>query len=146
MTNLLDATQFIRPTQFGALYHQRWRVEEAFKRIKHRLRLEATTGLNYLALQQDFAAKILADNLSALLSGSCSELHDAVRTGSRPNRTYAFGALKPVLAGCLLGIESGMGRHCPTPWPPWADSRCRIQPGRSYPRPPRSQAAFAYVL
>jgi hypothetical protein len=31
--------------------------EEAFKRLKHRLRLEAVTGLDYLALQQDFGAK-----------------------------------------------------------------------------------------
>ena len=101
MTNLLDAQSY-PAAQFSALYHQRWRVEEAFKRIKHRLRLEATTGLNYLALQQDFAAKILADNLCALLSGSGTD--DAIQTGSRPNRTYAFGALKPILAGCLLGI------------------------------------------
>ena len=35
----------------------------------HRLRLEAVTGLDYLALQQDFGAKkILADNLCTLLS------------------------------------------------------------------------------
>lgn len=65
-----------------------------------------TTGLTDLARQprpqQDFAAKILADNLSALLSGSGTT--EVSRTGSRPNRTDAFGALKPVLAGRLLGI------------------------------------------
>ena len=65
MTNLLDARRY-PAEQFGALYHRRWRVEEAFKRIKHRLRLEAPSGLNYLAFQQDFAAKVLADNLSQL--------------------------------------------------------------------------------
>jgi len=136
MTNLLDA-RIYPATQFGALYHQRWRVEENFKRIKHRLCLEATTGLNYLALQQDFAAKILADNLSALLTG-CSEFQEVVRTGSRPNRTYAFGALKLVLAGCLLGIESAWA-GLPDTLAAIADSRCRIQPGRSYPRPPRAK-------
>lgn len=134
MTNLLDAQRY-PVEQFGALYHQRWRVEEAFKRIKHRLRLEATTGLTYLALQQDFAAKILADNLSALLSGS-SATREASRAGSRPNRTYAFGALKPVLAGCLLGIGQAWAA-LPDTLAAIARSRCRIQPGRSYPRPPR---------
>ena len=134
MTNVLDA-QLYPAAHFGALYHQRWRVEEAFKRIKHRLRLEATTGLSYLALQQDFAAKILADNLSALLSGG-SETHEVLRVGSRPNRTYTFGALKPVLAGCLLGIAQAWAA-LPGTLAAIARSRCRIQPGRSYPRPPR---------
>lgn len=55
MTSLLDAERYLAAA-FGDLYHQRWRVEDAFKRIKHRLRLEAATGLNHLAFQQDFAA------------------------------------------------------------------------------------------
>ena len=64
MPHLLDARTF--PAEhFGALYHRRWRIEEAFKRTKHRLMLEAVSGLTYLALQQDFAAKVLADNLCA---------------------------------------------------------------------------------
>ena len=33
MTNLLDADQF-PATVFGDLYHQRWRIEKAFKRLK----------------------------------------------------------------------------------------------------------------
>jgi IS4 transposase len=39
MTNLLD-TQRFPAADFGDLYHQRWRIEEAFKRLKHRLNLE----------------------------------------------------------------------------------------------------------
>jgi len=31
------------------------------------------------------------------------------------------------------------GRHCPIPMAAMGRSRCRIQPGRSYPRPPRSK-------
>ena len=34
MTNLRDATRFAA-CSFGDLYHQRWRIEEAFKRLKH---------------------------------------------------------------------------------------------------------------
>jgi len=52
---------------------------------------------------------------------------------SRPNRTYAFGALKPILVGCLLRV-----RACLAALRDALDaivrSRCRIQPGRSYPR------------
>ncbi len=82
MTNLLDARRY--PAEhFGTLYHRRWRVAEAFKRIKHLLRLDAPSGLSYLAFQQDFAAKILTDNLCQLLSAE-TEQPDAT---SRPNRT-----------------------------------------------------------
>lgn len=42
---------------FGELYHQRWRVEEAFKRLKHRLKLESVSGLSRQALIIDVAAK-----------------------------------------------------------------------------------------
>lgn len=133
MTNLLDAARY-PAAQFGALYHRRWRVEEAFKRIKHRLRLEAPSGLTYLAFQQDFAAKVLADNLYQLLSTEPAPPD----TPSRPNRTYAQGALKPILAGCLLALE-----HARIPLQTVLDAiqrtRCRSQPGRSYPRPSRAK-------
>ena len=131
MTNLLDARRY-PAEQFGALYHRRWRVEEAFKRIKHRLRLEAPSGLTYLAFQQDFAAKVLADNLCQLLSAE-TEPPDAA---SRPNRTYAQGALKPILAGCLLALEHARNQ-LQTVLDAIACTRCHIQPDRSYPRPRR---------
>ncbi len=43
-----------------------WQTEEAFKRLKHRLNLEHVSGLSQLAAMQDFAAKIVCDNLQAL--------------------------------------------------------------------------------
>ena len=131
MTNLLDARRY-PAEQFGALHHRRWRVEEAFKRIKHRLRLEAPSGLTYLAFQQDFAAKVLADNLCQLLSAE-TEPPDAT---SRPNRTYAQGALKPILAGCLLALEHARNQ-LQTVLDTIACNHCRVQPERSYPRPSR---------
>ena len=132
MTTLLDP-QAYPAEDFGALYHQRWRIEEAFKRIKHRLRLEAPSGLTYQALKQDFAAKVLADNLCTLLASAAD---DESPTSSRPNRTYAFGALKPILAGCLLAVEYACAA-LPNALAAIAQNRCRIQPDRSYPRPPR---------
>ena len=32
--------------ELGDLYHGRWRIEEAFKRLKHRLGLESVSGLS----------------------------------------------------------------------------------------------------
>ena len=133
MTNLLEAERF-PAADFGALYHQRWRIEEAFKRLKHRLWLEAVSGLSYLALQQDFAAKILADNLCALLVEA-----DVPSTAlSRPNRTYAFGALGGILAGCILGASACLSALTST-LAAVAMSRCRIQLNRHYPRSRRSK-------
>ena len=133
MTSLLDGQRY-PAASFGGLYHQRWRVEEAFKRLKHRLRLEAVTGLDYLALQQDFGAKILADNLCTLLSDlDLPHDDDCV---SRPNRVYAMGALKPILGACLLRIRPCLD-DLTRVLAVIHQTRCRLQPPRSYPRPPR---------
>jgi hypothetical protein len=133
MSSLLDGQRYPAAT-FGALYHRRWRIEEAFKRLKHRLRLEAVTGLDYLALQQDFGAKTVADNLCTLLS----ELDTPAEQErvSRPNRLYALGALRPILGGCLLRIEPCLDRLADV-LEAIRRTRCRIQPSRAYSRPPR---------
>ena len=120
---------------FGALYHRRWRVEEAFKRIKHRLRLEAPTGLTHLAFQHDFAARILADNLHTLLTSTAPDPGEQT-PARRPNRTCAIGTLKPILAGCLLQLTPCL-RALPAALAAIAQARCRVQPNRLYPRPPR---------
>jgi hypothetical protein len=139
MTSLIDAERYPAHA-FGALYHRRWRIEEAFKRIKHRVRLEAVSGLTHLALQQDFAAKMLADNLHGLLSHACvsspTDEPDVAAPKSRANRTYAIGTLKPILVGCLLRVRTCLhALHLALD--AIARSRCRIQPGRIYPRPKR---------
>lgn len=45
---------------FVDLYRQRWRIEEAFKRLKHRMHLESVSGLSQHDLIIDVSAKILA--------------------------------------------------------------------------------------
>lgn len=72
MTNLLDMVRF-PAAEFGDLYHQRWAIEEAFKRLKHRLNLEHVSGLSQQALLQDFHAKILCDNLQALVTHTATD-------------------------------------------------------------------------
>jgi hypothetical protein len=75
MTNLLDAARF-PASQFGDLYHKRWRIEEAFKRLKHRLNLEHVSGLSQQAVEQDVGAKILCDNLQALTTLTAEKIAD----------------------------------------------------------------------
>lgn len=103
MTNLLDSTRF-PASGFGDLYHQRWRIEEAFKRLKHRLSLEHVTGLSQLAVLQDLAAKVLCDNLQSLTTLAACARH-TLPADRRINRAYVHTALKPLLPALLLGRQ-----------------------------------------
>lgn len=117
---------------FADLYHLRWRIEEAFKRLKHRLRLECVSGLSQHALIIDVAAKTLADNLAALLCAQAMQ-ESATNTAAadsptaqqvppdevpaddtsvqlRCNRSYAAAYLQHALPRLLLMI----GDFCAT--------------------------------
>lgn len=115
MTSLLNAIDY-PAADFGDLYHARWRIEEAFKRIKHRLALEHLTGISWLAAQQDFGAKVMGDNLHAL-SVYCATQDSAAtpptarkpETATRrykPNRAYAFAAIKSRMQRWLLSVPA----------------------------------------
>jgi hypothetical protein len=112
MTSLLDATTY-PATLFADLYHARWRIEEAFKRIKHRLKLEHLSGLSWLAAQQDFGAKMLCDNLNALAVSAAQDRpsHGADRheTTHDINRTFYESRLvkyrKPVSYKIFLSFR-----------------------------------------
>jgi hypothetical protein len=127
---------------FGELYHQRWRIEEAFKRLKHRLHLEATSGLSQQALIIDVAAKVLADNLASLMCAAAlarRNKHTAAPPPTKPLRchrgyaaTVMLGMLPPVLlcvgdvVGAIADAITLLARECR-----------RSSPGRSSPRPVR---------
>jgi len=76
--------------------------EVAFERIKHRLNLEHVSGLPQQAVLQDFAAKILCDNLEALITRAAQTEHP-IAQDRRINRAYAHTLLKPLLPALLLG-------------------------------------------
>ncbi|MBR7781866.1 IS4 family transposase [Undibacterium luofuense] len=106
MTNLLDARAF-PCVEFGELYHHRWRIEEAFKRLKHRLSLEHVSGLSQLAVMQDFAAKILCDNLQALACLAAIS-DEPLPEGRRINHSYAHTVLKRILPVLLLTSSASL--------------------------------------
>ncbi len=133
ITSLLDPQ--VHPAEsFNNLYHSRWRIEEAFKRIKHRLSLEHTSGLNWLAAQQDFAAKILCDNLNALaVYSACETLDPEIRSSYIINRTDAFVRIKRSLGRwLLLGLEAL--QNVEDIFRELTRNLVRDKPGRSYPR------------
>lgn len=69
--------------ELADLYHGRWRIEEALKRLKHRLGLESVSGLSQHALLVDVTTKVLADNLAALLNRAVPMAQDSPEGVSR---------------------------------------------------------------
>ena len=133
MTNL-DATT-APAAAFAALYHQRWRIEEAFKRLKCRLHLEAVSGLSQHALLIDVASKILADNIAALLC--CTADAGQPDSASRQCQpTYAIAAMRAVRPRVLLAVGDVIAL-LDDALRMIARSRRRLVRGRSAPRPPR---------
>lgn len=106
MTNL-DASQ-VPAAAFGDLYHQRWRIEEAFKRLKCRAHLESVSGLSQQALLVDVAAKVLADNIAALMCRT-AEAQAAVPADRQCQRSHAAAALQRVLPRLLLAVGDFVG-------------------------------------
>jgi len=136
ITNLLDTRRYPAAT-FRDLYHQRWRLEEAFKRLKHRMALEHLSGLSQLAARQDFGAKVLSDNLHALCCLSAAQEH-GIDSDHRINRTYAITALKRVLSAALLGLRWAKAALKET-LAVIATRINRVRPDRAKPRPPRDK-------
>lgn len=67
ITNLMDAEKY-DVTLFKSLYHKRWGIEENYKLLKQWLEIENFSGKSSLSVKQDFYAKILASNLTALMA------------------------------------------------------------------------------
>ncbi len=67
VTNLMDADKY-NASVFKSLYHLRWGIEENYKRLKQWLEIENFSGKSVLSVQQDFYAKIVASNLTALMA------------------------------------------------------------------------------
>ena len=135
VTNLLDTAQF-PCALFADLYHQRWRVEEAFKRIKLRLKLEAVSGLSQHALIIDVAAKILADNITSVICAAASDDADLVARSRKCNRSYAASYMQralPRLVLCLGDVLATIRDAISV----LAAAYQRFVAGRSQPRPVR---------
>lgn len=145
----LDAVDF--PCEcFGDLYHARWKIEEAFKRLKHRYHLEAVSGLSQQALIIDVAAKVLADNLASLIClAAQAQRHDAATPATVPrrcNRAYAAHAMLRMLPAVLLFVGDVIAAIDNT-IDLLATTVKRVIPGRTSPRPDhhvKPHARFAY--
>ena len=100
---------------FGALYHQRWKIEERFKHLKSRIQLENWSGKSALSVRQDVYARVLSSNLVRVitylaqlrLDQQYAELIAAGKDRQKRlvNQTHALHCLRHVLLGYLLTPE-----------------------------------------
>ena len=135
MTSLLDDSAY-PAADFARLYHGRWRVEEAFKRLKHRLALEHTSGLSWHAARQDFGAKALCDNLNALAAWVATDAHLDPDSPYLINRTQAFDKIKRQIGRWLLAATATT-RRVKILLNELALNLQRFVPDRHQPRPQR---------
>ena len=119
---------------FADLYHQRWRIEEAFKRLKHRLKLEAVSGLSQQALLVDVAAKVLADNITSLMCLAAAQQADLPTRSRKCNRSYAATYMRSLLPRLVLLIGD-VRRAVVDAIAILGASTQRFVSGRSQPRP-----------
>jgi Transposase DDE domain len=131
----LDAKLF-DAALFGNLYHQRWRIEEAFKRLKHRLHLEAVSGLSQQALIIDVAAKVLADNITSLMCACAADKADLPARSRKCNRSYAASLMQRLLPRLVLFVGD-VAAAITNAVHLLATTSQRFVRGRSQPRPAR---------
>lgn len=75
VTNLMD--QKLYPSDiFKGLYHLRWGIEENYKRLKQWVEIENFSGKSTLSIKQDFYAKIVAANLTTLMTIQAQQISD----------------------------------------------------------------------
>ena len=111
VTNLFDNS--LTGPQFASLYRSRWRVEEAFKRIKARLQVENWSGVLPHTVEQDFYASLVRHNCAAVMAMAVRpEEHgleppapDAKGWRSRINRTLVLKSLRHFLPRVLLALD-----------------------------------------
>lgn len=135
-TNIFDESLDI--SDFKALYHLRWGVEEEYKRMKSRCELEAYSGKLCEFVYQDFYADVIRLNLSSILTRGCRDNLEAegvkVKHVHAPNMSYALTKTKQIVAtvmnkswkclSILLRIFEVRVKRNSEP----------IRPGRSFPR------------
>ena len=121
---------------FGDLYHQRWRIEESYKRLKHRLKIESISGLTQHAVLIDLYAKVLADNLNALICMVASDDAQLAPSNRHRNRAYAGTCLQRLLPRLVMGLE-GLAELLERAFVLLGTNSHKRRPGRKSARPNR---------
>lgn len=135
MTSLMDKKQY--PLRaFKALYHLRWQIEEGYKKQKSWIEIENFTGKSVLSVRQDFHARILSLNLTAMTifcaQGAIKQTVAQRYYDYKINFAQALSSMKGTLIRLLTGRMNEID------WYRWLKdiARCLtpLRPDRSFQR------------
>jgi hypothetical protein len=137
VTNLVDAK--CSPVAiFKSLYHLRWGIEENYKRLKQWVEIANFSGKSALSVKQDFYAKIVAANLTAVMVLE-AQRKVSKNTAHRQHRyqvnfAYALSTMKHQLV--LLIVNARYNINARIDRCIHLISQCyeAVRPGRQYPR------------
>jgi len=83
---------------FADLYHHRWPVEEDYKLVKSRIRIENFSGKTVHSIYQDFYAKMFTKNFASIIIGSVEGRIERISSGRlhrcKANFTNALAMMK----------------------------------------------------
>lgn len=136
ITTLLD-TNCYPYSDFKALYHQRWPVEEDYKVVKSRTEVENWSGKSVLSVYQDFHAKVFTKNLTTILVFPAQETVKQQSQGKKYtyqiNFTQALSKMKDTVV--LLFQRTDVLSILTRLWEVMTRTIEPVRPGRKYPRP-----------
>lgn len=148
MTSLLDTIAYPQ-SEFAALYHLRWSVEEDYKVIKHRLEVENFSGKTVHSIYQDFHAKIFTKSLTAVLS---YPLRDVIKTrfshrqyDYQLNVTQVLSRMKDTIVLLLHKNVTYIEQMIQKLHKLFLTLVEPIRPGRKYPRKPKFKGRSFYT-
>jgi hypothetical protein len=105
ITNLMDET-VLPASEFKELYHLRWGTEENYKRLKQWVEIENFSGKSVVSVKQDFYAKVLTTNLTAMAANAAQKQVDKVTAHRKHdyqvNFAQALSKMKNTLVEFLL--------------------------------------------
>jgi len=150
LTSLLDKRQFPL-AELKELYTKRWSVETAYSHFKCRIEIENFSGKSPLAVLQDFHARVLTANLTAMIVHPVQDFieeqakNHPERLRYQVNFTYALSSMKNNVV--LLFARRHITKILRSLLSLLGKSLSIIRPGRKNPRkrgPKLKIAAMAY--
>jgi len=108
LTSLLLQNEF-KTKDFKEFYFKRWGVEISYDILKNIFNIENFTGLTQIAINQDFFATILTNNICALVMSDVMEEKVSIYNNKKErkylyqlNRNFSIGCMKDTLVSMLM--------------------------------------------
>jgi len=142
VTSLTDIKGFSKEL-FSELYFSRWPIEEDYKTLKYRMQIENFSGKSVHSVYQDFHAKLVSKNLTAIIATTTREeiikKSETLKFQHKINFAQALSKMKNtivLLFNCTHDLLLSYIEQIRTIFIQSTES---VRPGRQYPRKHRAK-------